>query len=79
MKIKEQCRLLNKNMHFKWAYKSNYPHLYIFIPYKTGFCMIIHPTKHRNQWNLCLEMCRSTLIQHTYLATPPFHFGACKT
>jgi hypothetical protein len=48
------------------------------IWYKTGF-YIIHPTKHLNQWHLCLEVYRSTLIQHTYLATPPVHLGVCKT
>ena len=48
------------------------------IWYKTGF-YIIHPTKHLNQWHLCLEVYRSTLIQHTYLATPPVQLGACKT
>jgi hypothetical protein len=41
--------------------------------------MIIHLTMHRNQWHLCLEVYRSTFIQHTYLATPPVHLGACKT
>ena len=41
--------------------------------------MLVHPTMHRNQWHLCMEVYRSTLIQHTYLATPPFHLGVYKT
>ena len=33
-----------------------------------GFFMLVHPTMYRNQWYFCLEVYRSTLIQHTYLA-----------
>jgi len=33
----------------------------------------------RNKWHLCLEVYRSILIQHNYLATPPVDLGVCKT
>ena len=41
--------------------------------------MLFHPTMHRNQWHLYFEVYRSTLIQHTYLATPRDHLGVYKT
>ena len=53
-------------------------HTYKHLFGTRSFYMIIHPTSHRNQWHLCLEVYRSTLIQHTYLATPPAHLGVCK-
>ena len=44
-----------------------------------GIYMIIHPTSYPNEWNLCLAVYRSNLIQHTSLATPPVHLGVRKT
>jgi len=41
--------------------------------------MLVRPTMLRNQWHLCLEVYRSTLLQHTYFATPQVHIGSWKT
>jgi len=34
---------------------------------------------YRNEWHLCFEVYRSTLIEPTYLATPPVYLGIYKT
>jgi len=54
---------------------NTYKHLFGTRHFNT----LIHLTMHRNQWHLCLEVYRSTLIQHNYLATPPVHLGVYKT
>jgi hypothetical protein len=34
---------------------------------------------YRNQWRLCLEVYKNTLIEHTNLTTSPGHLGVYKT
>ena len=45
-------------------------HIDIYLVHE--WSLLVFSTRHRNQWNLCLEVYRNTLIQHTYLATHQF-------
>jgi len=45
----------------------------------TSFYTLVHPTMHWSRWHLCLVVYRSTLTQHTYLATPELHIAVYKT